>query len=149
MSKSSPTAKHRPVPIPKTSSSLGSAEASSPGSPTLQAKKPAAFYPYPPSSPKTPPRSPLGQSKFVHCEKARALEPITVLRNTFGSCLHSTREQIYSRHERELQALECFRGYVHKRAKAEGEYAAALAKINGNSMREMAGLVADSPIVQV
>ena len=72
-----------------------------------------------------------------------------VVQDTFGARLQSAHEPINSRHQNELQALECFRGYVHKRAKAEGDYAATLAKIHGHAVREMASLGTDSRIVQV
>ena len=63
--------------------------------------------------------------------------------------MQTARDRINARHDCELQALENFRAYVRKRAKADGEYAATLAKIQGHTLREMAGLGTDSPIVQV
>ena len=67
----------------------------------------------------------------------------------FGSCLQSARDCINKRHEEELKALESFRMYVHKRARADAEYAATLGKINSLTAREMAGIGPTSVIVQV
>ena len=67
----------------------------------------------------------------------------------FGSCLQSARDCINKRHDDELKALECFRVFMHKRAKADAEYAATLGKINSQTAREMAGVGANSIIVQV
>eukprot|EP00731_Ephydatia_muelleri_P017671 Em0010g769a len=66
----------------------------------------------------------------------------------FGSCLQSARDCINKRHDDELKALECFRVFMHKRAKADAEYAATLGKINSQTAREMAGVGANSIIVQ-
>ena len=67
----------------------------------------------------------------------------------FGSCLQSARDCINKRHDDELKALESFRVYMHKRAKADAEYAATLGKINSQTAREMAGVGANSFIVKV
>ena len=69
--------------------------------------------------------------------------------DNFGFCLQSARDCINKRHDDELKALECFRAYMHKRAKADAEYAATLGKINSQTAREMAGVGSDSIVVQV
>ena len=128
--RSSPLVRRKPLPpLP-----------SSPKTPTLR-----KIPPYLSSIPNTPPRSPLGESKFLqHSDEVLTSQP-----PTFGSNLQTARDPINARHDCELQALESFRGYVRKRAKAEAEYAAALAKIHGQTSREMTVLGKDSPIVQV
>ena len=69
--------------------------------------------------------------------------------DSFGFCLQSARDCINKRHDDELKALESFRVYMHKRAKADAEYAATLGKINSQTAREMAGVGPDSIVVQV
>ena len=153
MSKPSPPVRRRPAVIPKPSSLVGNAETVSPGTPPSPPKKSAFSHQLP--SPKTPPRSPRGKSKFALFSEKVGLHSETQppqqssKTDTFGLCLQSAREQINTRHQGELQVLEGFRNYMHRRAKADGEYVAALTKIHSQTAREVPGVGTDSSIGKV
>ena len=156
MDRSPPTLGRRPAVLPKPSFRVGNANTVPPplpGSPLSLAKR--SNYTHLPPSSKTPPRSPVGLSKFPHGgEKARLVietpPPLpTAVVDRFGLCLQSAREQINTRHQGELQVLEGFRNYMHRRAKADGEYVAALAKIHSQAAREVPGVGTDSSIGKV
>lgn len=151
MSKPSPTSGRRPAVLPKRSSLAANADTDSPpGSPPLLAKRPYAHLP---PSPKTPLRSPIGrgeQGRFVP-EMQPPLPSVGAAAQTdkFGKWLQSAREQINARHQGELQVMEGFRNYAHRRAKADGEYVAALAKIHSQAAREVNGVGTNSSIGKV
>eukprot|EP00731_Ephydatia_muelleri_P034410 Em0058g16a len=118
--------------------------------PPLLAKRPYAHLP---PSPKTPLRSPIGrgeQGRFVP-EMQPPLPSVGAAAQTdkFGKWLQSAREQINARHQGELQVMEGFRNYAHRRAKADGEYVAALAKIHSQAAREVNGVGTNSSIGKV
>ena len=77
------------------------------------------------------------------------VQPAAVSEDNFGSCLQSARDCINKRHDDELKALECFRVFMHKRAKADAEYAVILGRINSQTARDAGSIATGSKIVQV
>eukprot|EP00731_Ephydatia_muelleri_P017675 Em0010g773a len=76
------------------------------------------------------------------------VQPAAVSEDNFGSCLQSARDCINRRHDDELKALECFRVFMHKRAKADAEYAVILGRINSQTARDAGSIATGSKIVQ-
>ena len=56
-------------------------------------------------------------------------------KETFGTSLLRSVPKITARHEEELKLLESLHQHMNKRAKADMEYAAQLAKINASALR--------------
>ncbi|KAL5469291.1 hypothetical protein EMCRGX_G030531 [Ephydatia muelleri] len=76
------------------------------------------------------------------------VQPAAFSEDNFGSCLQSARDCINKRHDDELKALECFRVFMHKRAKADAEYAVILGRINSQTARDAGSIATGSKIVQ-
>ena len=95
------------------------------------------------------PATTLFTSSAVQSVPESQAQPAAAPEDNFGSCLQSARDCINKRHDDELKALESFRVYMHKRAKADAEYAATLGKIGSQASRETGSLATGSNIVQV
>ena len=105
-----------------------------------------------PRSPSTASSSSQALAPAIPQTVSRAVQSavdLSAAKDDFGTCLQSARDCINKRHEDELKALEGFRAYIHRRAKADAEYAATLGKIGSQASRETASLSASSNIVQV
>ena len=67
----------------------------------------------------------------------------------FGACLQASYEAISKRHDEELKALESLRSHIHRRSRADKDYAETLAKINTSCRRSADFGSNPSRIVQV
>ena len=88
-------------------------------------------------------------SRAVQSALESQAQPAVVSEDNFGSCLQSASDCINKRHDDELKALESFRVFMHKRAKADAEYAATLGKIGSQAARDAGSIATGSKIVQV
>ena len=136
-----------PIPLPRSSKSPPTSTSSA--SSTLERERPPLPLPEPVMPAPRLPSSPLGSKAPV--PHPRGSQPSTATEDvdTFGSCLQTSQDVINKRHEDDLRALESFRVHIFNRAKADKDYAEALAKANMRASKGIAGLGQGSTIVQV